>query len=48
MADGYFFRATEKRSPKATLYKWAISLLLFGLTFLIDQWIVSYLGHGKG
>ncbi len=41
-------RQREKRPVKATLYKVGLSLVLFGLIFLVDQLLVNYFGHGKG
>ena len=41
-------KAPDKQSVNGFLYKAMITLALFGLIFLIDQWVVNALGHGKG
>jgi hypothetical protein len=38
----------EGRTLKASIYRNIILVLVFGLIFLLDQWLVSSLGHGKG
>jgi hypothetical protein len=42
------YTKTEGSTLKHTIYRIAVYAAVFGLIFLLDQWLVSVLGHGQG